>query len=167
MISIICAIGKNNELGKGNALLWDLPLDMKHFRETTKGKTVIMGQKTFESIGRILPDRRNIILTKDENYKVEGAEVVFSMEEAFALIESSQEENFIIGGGQIYRLFFGKADRLYITHVDAEFTDADTYFPNIDMNEWKIVSEEDHQKDEKHKYDFVFRVYERIKNNNL
>ena len=150
-----------------------------------------MGQKTFESIGRPLPNRRNIVLTKDESFKSEGIETVFSVEEALALLEESdkggdkkddvgnnkdgeekndnkendQEDNkesFIIGGGQIYRLFFGKAHRLYITCVHAEFPEADTFFPNIDLEEWKLVSEEPHFQDEKHAYDFSFCVYERI-----
>lgn len=162
ILSIISAIGKNNEIGKRNALLWDLPADMKHFREITKGHTVIMGQKTFESIGRPLPNRRNIIITLDKNFTSEGIEIVHSPEELDELLKKSEtpdEEAFIIGGGQIYKLFIDKADRLYITHVDVEFLDADTFFPNIDMTKWKKVKSEIHQADELNKYNLEFVVY--------
>src|SRR5665811_1114134 len=140
MISIIAAIGKNNELGKKNTLLWDLPADMKHFRETTKGHTVIMGQKTFESIGRPLPNRRNIVLTKDDNFKTSGIEISKSLESTLASFKDSKEEIFIIGGGQIYKQSIDKADRLYITHVGMEDKEADTYFPEIIPILWNEIS---------------------------
>lgn len=164
ILSIISAIANNNEIGKGNSLLWDLPIDMKHFRKTTSGHPVIMGQKTFESIGRPLPNRRNIILTLDKEFKREGTEIAYSLEELDELLKNTtkkDEELFIIGGGQIYRLFINKADRLYITHVDAEFPDADTLFPIIDMSKWKIISEDKHEKDEKNIYDTNFVIYSR------
>jgi dihydrofolate reductase len=162
ILSIISAIGKNNEIGKGNALLWDLPADMKHFRETTKGHTVIMGQKTFESIGRPLPNRRNIIITLDKNFSAEGIEIVHSPEELDELLKKSEtvdEEAFIIGGGQIYKLFINKADRLYITHVDVEYTDADTFFPEIDMTKWEKTSSNMYPVDELNKFNLEFAVY--------
>jgi len=162
ILSIISAIGKNNEIGKGNYLLWDLPADMKHFRETTKGHTVIMGQKTFESIGRPLPNRRNIILTLDKTFKREDAEVVYSIEELLSLLEKTENKDsecFVIGGGQIYRLFLDRADKLYITHVDESFPDADTLFPVIDMTKWKKVKNEKHQAGELNKYNLEFAVY--------
>lgn len=173
-LSIIAAIGKNNELGKGNMLLWDLPRDMKHFRETTSGKTVIMGQKTFESLGRPLPNRRNIILTKDVAFKSEGIEIVHSLDEAIELLRTSpqpspyqgegentkDEEVFIIGGGQIYKLFIEKANKLYITHVDME-TDADTYFPTIDKNIWTETKSSVFPKDDANKYNLEFVEYTR------
>lgn len=162
ILSIISAIGKNNEIGKRNALLWDLPADMKHFREITKGHTVIMGQKTFESIGRPLPNRRNIIITLDKNFISERIEIVHSPEELDVLLKKSEkpeEEAFIIGGGQIYKLFIDKADRLYITHVDVEFPDADTFFPIIDMDKWKKEKSEIHQADELNKYNLEFVTY--------
>ncbi|MCX6751368.1 MAG: dihydrofolate reductase [Candidatus Nomurabacteria bacterium] len=167
-ISIISAIGKNNEIGKKNGLLWDLPLDMKHFRETTSGHTIIMGQKTFESIGRPLPNRRNIVLTLDKNYLRHGVDVVYSVEELEELLRTSPqpspsqgegEEIFVIGGGMVYKLFIEKADKLYITHVNAEFSDADTYFPIIDENIWQKVKSEKHPKDESNKYDLEFAEY--------
>jgi dihydrofolate reductase len=162
IISIIAAIGKNNEIGQKNTLLWNLPADMKHFKETTSGHTVIMGQKTFESIGRPLPNRRNIILTKESDYKSNGIEVVNSTEELDNLLKKTSknnEENFIIGGGQIYKLFMEKTDKLYITHVDASFPEADAFFPIIDMNIWKKIKTEKHPKDEFNKYDLEFVEY--------
>ncbi|MFA6586026.1 MAG: dihydrofolate reductase [Candidatus Paceibacterota bacterium] len=158
MISLISAIGKNNEIGKKNELLWNLPRDMKHFRETTSGHTVIMGQKTFESIGRPLPKRRNIILTLDKNFKSEGIEIIYSAEELDNILDKNTE-NFVIGGGQIYKLFINKADKLYITHVDAEFPDADIFFPTIDTNIWQKTNSKKYPKDELNKYDLEFVEY--------
>lgn len=166
MISIISAIGNNNEIGKGNTLLWNLPVDMKHFRETTSSHTVIMGQKTFESIGRPLPNRKNIVLTLDKNYKHEGVEIynsIESLEESLKTSLGFNEEVFVIGGGQIYRIFLEKADRLYITHVDASFPDADAFFPEINESKWKIISENRTTKDDKNIYDCNFSIYEKIK----
>jgi len=164
ILSIISAIGNNNEIGKANALLWNLPVDMKHFRETTRGHIIIMGQKTFESMGRPLPNRRNIILTLDKTFKREDAEVVYSLEELDKLLDKTSqkdEEIFVIGGGQVYRLFIDKADRLYITHVNASFPDADTFFPNIDPNKWEKISKDKHERDEKNIYDCNFVIYKR------
>ncbi|MDD3662431.1 MAG: dihydrofolate reductase [Candidatus Pacebacteria bacterium] len=166
MLSIISAIANNNEIGRRNELLWNLPIDMKHFKETTSGHPVIMGQKTFESIGRPLPNRRNIILTKDSNFISEGVEIVYSLEELNQLLEKTTNENeevFVIGGGQIYKLFIDKADRLYITHVNADFPDADTFFPEIERDKWKIIHEDKHEKDKKNIYDCNFVVYQKIK----
>jgi dihydrofolate reductase len=162
MISIISAIGKNNEIGKKNELLWSLPADMKHFREITSGHTVAMGQKTFESIGRPLPKRRNIVLTKDISFKMDGIEIVHSLEEFDDLLKKTcelDEEIFIIGGAQIYKLFIDKADKLYITHVDGEFPEADAFFPEISKNKWKEIKKERHLKDELNKYDLEFVEY--------
>jgi dihydrofolate reductase len=171
ILSIISAIGKNNELGKKNDLLWNLPADMKHFRETTRGHTVVMGQKTFESlgrdengnqVGRLLPNRRNIILTQDTNFKKEGAEIAYSIEELMNLLKSTtkiDEEIFIIGGGQIYKLFIDKADKLYITHVNESFPDAEIFFPVIEENKWQKIKSEKYQKDDLNKYDLEFAEY--------
>jgi len=164
ILSIISAIGNNNEIGKANALLWNLPVDMKHFRETTTGHPVIMGQKTFESMGRPLPNRRNIILTLDKTFKRDDAEVVYSLEELDKLLDKTSqkdEEFFVIGGGQIYKLFIDKADKLYITHVNVSVPDADTYFPTIDPNKWQKMSEYKHEKDEQNIYDCNFVIYEK------
>ena len=158
MISIISAIGKNNEIGKKNELLWSLPRDMKHFRETTSGHTIIMGQKTFESIGRPLPNRRNIVITLDKNYSHDGIEIVHSPEELDVLLDKNTE-NFIIGGGMVYKLFIEKADKLYITHVNAEFPEADTFFPKIDKNIWQKIKSEKHLKNDLNIYNLEFAEY--------
>lgn len=174
ILSIISGIANNNEIGRKNDLLWDLPIDMKHFRETTRGHTVIMGQRTFESLGigpdgnpgKPLPNRRNIVLTLNKEFKRDDAEVVYSLEELDELLKNStkeDEELFVMGGGQIYKLFIDRADRLYITHVNANFPDADTLFPTIDKDKWKVVSEDKHTKDEENIYDCNFVIYERIK----
>ena len=161
MISIIAAIGKNNELGKKNGLLWNLPVDMKHFRETTRGHTVIMGQKTFESIGRPLPNRRNIVVTRDNNFMTKGVEISNSLENTLNSFRNADEEVFVIGGGEIYRQSINKANKLYITHVDESFPDADTFFPAIDKNIWQKTKSEKYQKDDLNKYDLEFAEYAR------
>lgn len=160
ILSLISAIGINNEIGLGNALLWDLPRDMQHFRETTSGHTVIMGQKTFESIGKALPNRRNIIMTKDTSFNPENVELAYSTEEALQLVSNTDDEVFVIGGAQIYKQMIDKADKLYITHVNKTF-EADTFFPTIDMNTWKEVSREHFDIDEENDLPMDFVVYER------
>jgi len=165
MISLIAAIGKNNELGKGNDLVWKLPADLKYFRETTAGHPVIMGRKTFESIGKALPNRQNIIITRDKKYKAEGAHVAHSLDEALKISRTpldKNEEIFIIGGGNIYKQAMDVADRLYITHVDAEDKNADTFFPEIIPIVWNEISHEEHKKDEKNPYNYTFSVYEKF-----
>lgn len=170
ILSIISAIANNNEIGRKNELLCNLPADMKHFRETTSGHPVIMGQRTFESLGtdsnglagKPLPNRRNIVLTLDKDFKREGLEVYNSIEDLEKELNETigkDEEVFIIGGGQIYKLFINKADKLYITHVNADFRDADTFFPTIEKDMWKIVSEDKHEPDEKNKYAYSFVEY--------
>ncbi len=154
-ISIIAAIGKKNELGKGNQLLWHLPDDLKHFKELTSGHTVVMGRKTFESIGKPLPNRRNIVITRDTNYKQDGVQVVHSIEE----IEKGDEEIFVIGGGEIYKQALPFADKLYITEVNAEEKDADTFFPMIEKEKWKEKERVHHTQDEKHATHFDFVTY--------
>lgn len=161
MISLIAAIGKNNELGKGNALLFNLPADMKYFRETTSGHGVIMGRKTFESIGRPLPKRRNIVITRDKNYKKEGIEIAHSLEEAVKLFDR-KEEVFIIGGAEIYKQGIEIADKLYITHVNGGDKNADAFFPEIIPILWNEVSHDEHKKDEKNPLNYTFSVYEKF-----
>lgn len=160
-VSLIAAIGKNNELGKEGKLLWHLPLDFKHFKDLTTGHPIIMGRKTFESIGHPLPNRTNIVITNDRAYKTDGIEVYHSLEDALKKFEATEAEVFIIGGGQIYTQALPEADTLYITHVDGSF-DADTFFPKIDTDIWKIVSQEDHTKNENHQYNFSFVTYKRL-----
>lgn len=172
ILSIISAVAKNNEIGMKNDLLWNLPADMKHFRETTTGHPVIMGQRTFESLGtspdgtkgRPLPNRRNIVLTLDKEFKRDNIEVYYSIEELEKSLNETMgkdEESFVIGGGQIYKLFIDKADRLYITHVDAEFPDADTFFPAIEADKWEKIESKFHPKDEQNIYNLEFTIYKR------
>ena len=162
MISLIAAIGKNKELGKGNDLLWKLPADMQYFIKKTSGHPVIMGRKTFESIGRILLKRRNVVITRDQNYKKEGVEIVHSLEQALELFPNKDEEIFIIGGAEIYKQVISIADRLYITHIEAEDKNADTFFPEIIPIVWKEICHEEHQPDEKKIFPYTFSIYEKI-----
>ncbi len=161
MISLIAAIGKNNELGKGNTLLWHMPADMKFFRDTTRGHTVVMGRKTFESLKGPLPKRRNIVITRDKNYKTNGIEVVHSLEEALGQIRT-EKEVFIIGGAEIYKQAIDYADKLYITHVDAIDKKADSFFPEIIPIVWNEVSHIEHKKDAENPFDYTFSIYEKF-----
>lgn len=161
MLSLIAAVGKNNELGKKNSLLWNLPADMKHFRDTTRGHTVIMGQKTFDSIGNPLPNRRNIVVTRNDSFKRDGVEVSNSLDNIIESFKNSKEEIFVIGGGEIYRQTIEKADKLYLTHVDGIFPDTDTFFPSINETVWQKTKSVLFKKDEANKYDLEFAEYER------
>ncbi len=153
LISIIAAIGSNRELGKNNKLLWNIPEDFKRFKELTINHPVIMGRKTFESIGKPLPNRTNIIITHDKNYKEEGCFVTHSLEEALELAKTKDDnEIFIIGGGQIYEQAIGIADKLYLTSIDGTF-DADTYFP--DYSRFKKVVSRKISKFNQYKYTFL------------
>ena len=133
--SIIAAIGRNNELGKNNGLIWSLPNDLKFFKEKTTGKTIIMGRKTFESLPRMLPNRKHIVLSSSDNFP-EGVESFDSLEELFQAYKNSEDEMFVIGGGSVYKAFLEYASKLYLTEVDDECKDADTFFPNFDKNDW-------------------------------
>lgn len=162
MISIIAAIGKNNELGKENKLLWSLPADMKHFKEITSGHTVIMGQKTFESIGRPLPNRKNIVVTRNKDFSADGVEISYSLEDTLNKFTNTEEEVFIIGGGEIYKQSMDSANKLYITHIEAEDKKADTFFPEIIPIVWNEISHEEHKKDDKNPFNYTFSVYEKF-----
>ena len=149
MLSIIVAIGKNREIGKGNKLLWHIPEDLKNFKETTTGKTVIMGRKTFESIGRPLPNRKNIVLSKNgdkESFEQKGIKLYQNLENLIADYKNYEEEVFIIGGEQIYREFMqkGLVSRLYISYIEFSDSEADAYFPEINYNSWKIIKEKNY-----------------------
>ena len=161
MISIIAAIGKNNELGKNNTLIWSMPADMKFFRDTTRGHTVIMGRKTFESIGKPLPNRKNIVITRDKNYKKDGIEIVNSLNEAINLTIPN-EEVFVLGGGEIYKQAIEIADKLYITHINTEDSEADSFFPEIIPLVWNEISHTENQKDTENPFNYTFSVYERF-----
>ncbi|MDR0427530.1 MAG: dihydrofolate reductase [Dysgonamonadaceae bacterium] len=161
IISLIVVTGKNNEIGRNNHLLVHLPADLKHFKEITSGHTVIMGRKTFDSLPKgPLPNRKNIVISRDKELKIEGATVYSSLD--LALIKCRDEEEiFIIGGAQIYKQAYPDADKLYLTKVHAEFPDADTFFPEINDKEWRIVSLETFPADEKNPYPYSFVEMER------
>ncbi len=153
MVSMICAVGKNREIGFKNKLLWNLPGDLKHFKEITTGHAVIMGQTTFESIGKALPGRKNIVLSLDKNYQAENCEVSDDLKGIAEKYKEIKEEIFIIGGASIYKQFIQYADKLYLTLVD-DSPEADTFFP--DYSEFKqIISESRMQEENGIKYKFV------------
>jgi dihydrofolate reductase len=162
IISIIVALGKNNEIGKGNDLLWHLSADLKHFKEITLGHTIIMGRKTFDSLPKgPLPNRRNIVISRNPVLKIDGAEVYSSLD--YALLKLLDEsEVFIIGGAQIYQQTLPIADRLYLTKIHAGFPEADTFFPEIAWNIWREVSRETFPADEKNPYPYSFLEYEQF-----
>jgi dihydrofolate reductase len=157
MIKLIVAISKNRVIGDSNKLIWHLPADLKRFKEITGGHSIVMGRKTYESIGRPLPNRRNIIITRDQNYDIEGCEVVNSIDEALLLTAS---DCFIIGGGEIYKQTLNIADQIYMTVVEEEF-EGDTTFPELSAA-WYISSKEDHLSDEKNPYNYSFLFYEKF-----
>ena len=161
IISLIAALGKNNEIGKGNDLLCHLPADLKHFKEITLGHTVIMGRKTFDSLPKgALPNRRNVVISRNPELKIKGAEVFSSLDQA--LLKSINEvEVFIIGGAQIYEYSLPFADKLYITRIHAAFPEADVFFPSIDFKIWNETDRETFPADEKNPYSFSFIEYEK------
>lgn len=161
MVTIIAAIAENNALGKDNQLIWYLPADLKRFKKTTLNHVVIMGRKTYESLGKPLPKRTNIIITRDKNYKAEGCIVVNSIAEALKVAEKEDENPFILGGAEIYNQVMPATDRLDITFVHHKF-EADVFFPEIDKTIWKETSREDFKADDKNKYDYSFVTFERI-----
>ena len=162
MITLIVAMGKNREIGKENQLLWHLPKDLKHFKELTSGYPIIMGRKTYESIGKPLPNRTNIVISRKNDWFEEGILIVGSIKEAVKFAKKIDEEVFVIGGGNIYEQTIDFADKLEVTLVDAVL-DADTFFPKINEKVWQKTNEEYHQKDEKNEFDFCFQTFERIK----
>lgn len=156
MISMIVAADENNVIGKDNQLIWHLPDDLKFFKQKTSGHCIIMGRHTFESVGKPLPRRTNIIITRDKNYTAEGCKVVHSLEDALEL--AKEDDNpFIVGGEQIYRLALPIADEVFLTRVHAEF-EGDRHFPELG-DEWKEVESEFHPTDEKHEHSFTFKTY--------
>lgn len=160
MITLIAAIGKNNELGKDNQLLWHLPEDLKHFKNLTSGHPIIMGRKTYESIGKPLPNRTNIVVSRKNNWYEEGILIVPSLKDALKHAKRIDENIFIIGGGNIYEQTINIAERLEITQVDFT-TDADTFFPKIDEKTWQKTNEVCHLKDDKNPLDYCFQTWER------
>lgn len=164
-ISIIAAIGKNNEIGKKGDLPWNMPKDLKHFKEKTLGHTVIMGRKTFESIGKPLPKRKNIVITKNKEWKHKSVETFDSLDKAIKYCEGAEAENsevFIIGGGEMYKQAIEIAHKLYITKIDYTDSEADTYFPEIVPIVFLETKREDHKEDDKNPYNYSFIEYERF-----
>lgn len=167
MISIIVAVAENNAIGKNNQLLWHLPADMKIFKEKTIGHCVITGRKNFESIPekfRPLPNRTNIVVTRQKDYQAPGAIVVNSLSEAIDKAKATGDnEIFIIGGGEIYKQALHLADKIYLTKVHHHFYDADTFFPELNLNEWNVLCNQKYNADEKNRYSFTFFELERKK----
>lgn len=161
MTTIVVAMGEKNEIGFENQLLWHLPKDLKHFKEITSGHPVIMGRKTYESIGKPLPNRTNIVVSRKTDWFEEGILIVGSIKEAVKFAKKIDEEIFIIGGGKIYEQTMDVVDKLEVTLVKADL-EADTFFPKIDPKIWKKTDEICHEKDEKNQYDFCFQTFERI-----
>jgi dihydrofolate reductase len=158
IVSIIAAMDRKRGIGVDNKLPWRLSADLKRFRELTMGHHIIVGRKTFESIGRPLPGRRTIVITRDRNYKAEGCEVAHSVEDATRLArERGESEAFICGGAEIYAQSIEIVDRMYLTFVDAEVT-ADTFFPEFDEREWREMESVYQPADEKNQYPFTFKL---------
>jgi len=157
MITLVAAAAENNALGKDNDLIWRLPDDFKRFKALTSYHYIIMGRKTFESFPKPLPNRKHVVITRQENYKNENIEVVHSLKEAIQF-SSTEDEIFIIGGGEIYKQALPFADKIELTRVHGEF-EADAFFPEIDEKKWDLVNSEFHDKDEKHKYSFSYLTF--------
>ncbi|WP_322970990.1 dihydrofolate reductase [Faecalibacter sp. LW9] len=162
MIKLIVAKASNNVIGDKNNLIWHLPNDLKHFKNLTTGHPIIMGRKTYESLGRPLPNRTNIIITRDQNFIDDQIIITHSLEQALAKANEIQEDVFVIGGGEIYKHAMEYVDIIYLTEVHHEFN-GDTYFPEIDEESFEEVERVHHMKDEKHPYSYSFITYKRIK----
>lgn len=161
MITIVAAAAQNNALGKDNQLIWHLSDDLKRFKSLTLDGYIIMGRKTFESLPGILPRRKHIVITRNPDFHHQGVEVVQSLEQALDMVPADKDA-FVVGGGEIYKQTINIADKIELTRVHHDF-EADTFFPEIDLTQWKLVSSEFHPKDEKHQYDFTFETYLRNK----
>ena len=161
MLSLIVAKAKNNIIGKDNKLIWHLPEDLKHFKEITTGHTIIMGRKTFESLGRVLPNRKHIVLCNDSILKIEdeNVEVVHSLLQIQDLIEG-EEEAFVIGGAMIYNFLMPYVKKMYVTQIDKEF-EGDAFFPKINEEEWQVIDTQKGIQDENNNLDYQFITYKR------
>ncbi|MEO1889666.1 MAG: dihydrofolate reductase [Cycloclasticus sp.] len=159
MISMIVAMGDNNAIGKDNELLWHLPEDFKHFKKTTMGKPILMGRKTYESIGKPLPGRENIVITRDKAFTVDGVTIVNSIDAALS-VSQQYDEVMIIGGASFYQQMLPMVNRLYLTLVHHTF-DADAFFPDINEDEWVEMERREYAADERHRYSFSFVTLDR------
>ncbi|MDR2283483.1 MAG: dihydrofolate reductase [Sphingobacterium sp.] len=158
-ITLIVAAAENNAIGKDNQMPWHLPNDFKYFKKSTIDHSIVMGRKTFESIGKPLPERRNIVLTRDQQYNNPGIDVANSLQDVLTYCRD-EREIFIIGGANIYQQALPLAQRVLLTRVHATI-DGDAFFPELPSTEWELVSQEKHNKDEKHAYDYTFEVWEK------
>ena len=159
-MSLIAAMAENRVIGREGALPWRLPDDLRHFKELTVDHTIIMGRKTFDEIKRPLDNRRNVVITRNKEFQAHGVTVVPSLKEALAL-GATEDEVFVIGGGEIFAKALPLADRIYLTVVDAQ-VEGDTFFPPFEAGAWALSSEEFHPADERHQYAFTFRRYDRL-----
>ncbi|WHY32774.1 dihydrofolate reductase [Cytobacillus firmus] len=160
MISLMWAMDENRVIGRDNKLPWHLPEDLKFFKRTTMGHPIAMGRKTWDSIGRPLPGRENIVITRNNSFSCDGCTVVHTVEELLNYSGDREDEIFVIGGAEIFKAILPAADRLYLTMIYDEF-EGDTYFPELDMSEWDLLSREKGTRDEKNPYDFEFLIYKR------
>jgi len=162
-VSLIVAVSSNGVIGRDGGLPWHLPADLKHFKRTTMGHHLIIGRRTWDEVAKPLPGRTMVVVTRSRNFAPEGAQVVRSVEEALELA-ASDDEPFIGGGSQIYRIALAcdLVDRVYLTRIHAE-VEGDTLFSNFDLDEWELASEEHYESDEKNEYPYSFLVYERVK----
>ncbi len=156
----IAAIAENNAIGKNNDLVWHLPDDFKRFKSLTSGHYIILGRKTFESFPKPLPNRTHVIITRQKDFQSSGHIVVNSLNEAIAAIPKNEEKAFVIGGGEIYNQAMSRVDQLEITHVHTT-VEGDTFFPEINQKQWKVIEETYHPKDERHQFDFTYKTYVR------
>lgn len=162
IISLIVAAANNNAIGKEGGMPWHLPNDLRHFKNLTWGMPVVMGRKTFESLGKPLAGRKNIVISRQAGWSAAGAVVVKTIEDAlFVAREADMKEVMVIGGGEIYKSLFDRAKRIYLTRVEAE-PEADTFFPVIDPQQWHLMSQKNHEADEKNAYNYSFQVWERL-----
>ncbi|WP_026673559.1 dihydrofolate reductase [Alkalihalobacterium bogoriense] len=162
MISFIVAMDKNRVIGKDNDLPWRLPADLAYFKKITVGHPIVMGRKTYDSIGRPLPKRENIVITRNKDFGPDGVTVMHSIEECVTWAkEHADEEIFVIGGAGIFKEMIDVVDRLYITYINDSF-EGDTYFPEWDEDNWLLKTEEKGVQDEKNNYEYYFRVYDRV-----
>ncbi|MCY4780088.1 dihydrofolate reductase [Sphingobacterium sp. UT-1RO-CII-1] len=159
-VNIIVAAAENNAIGKDNKMLWHLPDDFKYFKKNTVGHSIIMGRKTFDSIGKPLPDRRNIVVTRNQNWVSDEVDVANSLDEVLTYCRD-EREIFIIGGANIYEQTLPLAQKILLTRVHTNI-EADSFFPELPQAQWKLTHQEYHPKDDKHAYDFTFEVWEKI-----
>jgi dihydrofolate reductase len=159
-VTLIAAMAQNRVIGKDNSLIWHFPDDLKHFKKLTSGHHIIMGRKTFESVGRPLPNRTNIIITRQKDYHAEGCLVADSLDAALALVEND-EQPFIVGGAEIYKLALEKANTIELTLIKADY-EGDTYFPEFDTSVWKLARGEKKEADDKHAHPFEYLTYKKI-----